>query len=101
MPVIGDLTLQVPLEQLQIPLFDGFSFSAAVNELYVPLPAYLLQKTADFPEVLYPVFSSYTERLDKLLVYKPHRLLDFNEHFFFPFPNGFFPYERVFIGAGF
>ena len=101
MPVINGLTLRVPLEQLQIPLLDGFAFSAAVNELYVPLPAYLLQKTADFSEVLHPVFGSHTEGLDKLLVYKPHRLLDFNEHFFFPFPNGFFPYERVFIGAGF
>lgn len=61
MPVISGLTLQVPLEQLQIPLLVGFAFSAAVNELYVPLPAYLLQKTADFPEILYPAFGFYPE----------------------------------------
>ena len=101
MPVIGGLTFQVPLEQFQIPLLHGFAFSPAVNKLYLSLSAYLLQKTADFLEVLYPVFGSHMEGLDELLVYTPHGRLDFHEHFFFPFSNGFFPYERVFIGTGF
>ena len=101
MPVIDSLTLQKTAEQFQIPLVLAFAFSSSMYKNGMLFFTYLFQKTADFLKVLRCAFFCYKERLQILLIQQPDRLLDVQEHLFFPFSNGFLPYKRIFIGGCF